>query len=429
MTEASRRILWGIGAVVLFQAAAGAQTAPLTGDAFIQPGVATNYGATPTVNVGGALGLQGLVQFDLTLLPPGTTAASVSNAYLRLFVNKVGAAGAIFVNVATSSWAESTVNGGAGAPGIGAFVAGPINVSVAGSYISIPVTAQVQAWLNGAPNNGLILTANPTSTSVFFDTKESTTTSHPAVLEIDLFGQTGAVGAQGAPGPPGPPGPTGPTGAVGPQGDPGPQGAPGITGPTGSTGLTGPTGPTGATGPKGDTGATGATGPLGPQGSTGLQGAQGPQGTTGPTGPVGSAGPQGPTGNQGLQGVTGPQGPTGPAGLINNNFTISPVQSPGALSGTLTQSVILVNNTSATAIAVTLPPATTVGEEIELVLNDYRTVGGNTANVTAVAGDRILVFPGASVCPSGCTNTTFPVNYTAYFVSDGNHRWYCIDNN
>ncbi len=429
MTGASRRILWGIGAAAIFQAAAGAQTAPLTGDAFIQPGVATNYGATPTVNVGGALGLQGLVQFDLTTLPPGTTAANVSSAYLRLFVNKVGAAGAIFVNVATSSWTESTVNGAGGAPGIGAFVAGPINVSVAGSYISIPVTAQVQAWLGGAPNNGLILTANPTSTSVFFDTKESTTTSHPAVLEIDVFGQSGATGAPGAAGPAGPTGPTGPIGATGAQGDPGPAGATGTTGPAGGTGPIGPTGPTGAAGAKGDTGSTGPAGPTGPQGNPGLAGAPGPQGAVGPTGPVGNAGPQGPTGSQGLPGVTGPQGPTGPAGLINNNFTISPVQAPGTLPNTLTQSVILVNNTSNSLVPVTLPAATTVGEEIELVLNDYRTIGGFTASVSAGAGDRIFVFPGATVCASGCTNTTFPVNYTAYFVSDGNHRWYCIDNN
>ena len=54
-------------------------------------------------------------------------------------------------------------------------------VSVAGSYISIPVTNQVQAWLNGAPNYGFIVSAASASTSVFFDSKEASATSHPAV--------------------------------------------------------------------------------------------------------------------------------------------------------------------------------------------------------------------------------------------------------
>ena len=179
------------------QAAAWAQTVPLVGDTFIAPGTASNFGGTVNVNVGGIAGYQGLFQFDLGSLPPGTTAASVSGASLRLFVNKIGTAGSINVYAATASWTESTVNGLAGAPAPGAFVAGPIGVSVAGTYISIPVTAQVQAWLNGAPNNGFIVTATPSTTSLFFDTKESTSTSHPAVLEIDLSGQPGAIGAPG----------------------------------------------------------------------------------------------------------------------------------------------------------------------------------------------------------------------------------------
>ena len=217
MIGASKRFLFGIGALALLRAAAWAQTVPLVGDAFIAPGTASNFGGTVNVNVGGVAGYQGLFQFDLGSLPPGTTAASVSGASLRLFVNKIGTAGSINVNVATASWSESTVNGLSGV-GVGQLVAGPIAVSVANTYISIPVTAQVQAWLNGAPNNGLIVTANPSTTSLFFDSKESTSTSHPAALEIDLSGQPGAIGAPGSPGAPGVTGAPGPTGATGPQG-------------------------------------------------------------------------------------------------------------------------------------------------------------------------------------------------------------------
>ncbi len=193
----SSRLLWfGIGALVFWQTAAWAQTAPLVGDAFIQPGGATNYGALIMVNVGGVAGFQGLVQFDLSMLPPGTTAANISAASLRLFVNKVGAPGSINVSVPIAAWSESTVNGLSG-PGVGHSVAGPVGVSVAGSYISIPITSQVQSWLNGEPNNGLILTSATPGTNVTFDSKEGTSTSHPAALEIDLLGQPGPVGAQG----------------------------------------------------------------------------------------------------------------------------------------------------------------------------------------------------------------------------------------
>src|SRR5260370_29930315 len=87
MIRASKRFLFGIGALAGFQAAAWAQTVPLVGDAFIAPGSANNFGGTVNVNVGGIAGYQGLFQFDLGNLPPGTTASSASGTSLRLFAN------------------------------------------------------------------------------------------------------------------------------------------------------------------------------------------------------------------------------------------------------------------------------------------------------------------------------------------------------
>ncbi|MBK7928193.1 MAG: collagen-like protein [Bryobacterales bacterium] len=81
----------------------------------------------------------------------------------------------------------------------------------------------------------MLLTA-PSPTSVFFDSKESTGTSRPAVLSVILNGPAGA------------PGPKGETGAQGPQGIQGIQGPRGFTGPTGPTGATGPAGPSTLTG-------------------------------------------------------------------------------------------------------------------------------------------------------------------------------------
>jgi hypothetical protein len=402
MVTGSRRVLLGVGVIALCQMGAWAATAPLVADASFANGNAGQFGGTVTVNVGGAAGYQGLLQFDLSKLPPGTTGASVSSATLRLFLKTVGASGSMDVFAANGPWAESTVTGTGGAPTTGNLVAGGVSASVAGSYLVIPVTAQVKAWISGDPNYGFLLQANPTATSVFFDSKESTSASHPAVLEIELIGGQGPQGAAGPAGPTGPQGPTGPlgvTGSAGAAGAAGPAGttpgAVGATGPTGLAGPTGATGPTGGTGPAGATGATGPqgvagptgiTGPTGPTGSTGPAGAQGPigaagaQGATGVTGvtgstgapgplgaagPTGNAGPQGATGatgpqgtqglqgNAGLTGNQGPQGPTGPQGVINNNFSMiqnvtmtNAFNSAGAqISASDTHNYYVMNNT------------------------------------------------------------------------------------
>jgi hypothetical protein len=165
--------------------------------------------------------------------------------------------------------------------------------------------------------------------SVAFDSKESTSTSHPATLSILLSssgpaGPTGATGATGATGV-GVAGPTGATGATG-VGVAGPTGATGATGagvpgPTGAVGATGATG-VGVAGPTGAVGATGATG-VGVAGPTGAVGATGAAG-------VGVAGPTGATGVLGARGATGPTGPTGPTGA---NSTVAGPAGPTGPSG------------------------------------------------------------------------------------------------
>ncbi len=422
-----RRFLLGIGVLAALEATVWAQTLPLAGDAFIMPGSASNFGGTVNVNVGGVSGFQGLFQFDLSKLPPGTSAAAVSSASLRLYVNKIGAAGSVNVNVATASWTESTVTGLSGV-GVGQLVAGPIAVSVAGSYISIPVTAQVQAWLSGAPNNGLIVTATASTASLFFDSKENTSTSQVAAIDVALTPPLGPTGAPGPAGAQGPPGPTGAPGATGPVGDPGPQGSTGITGPVGLPGLVGPAGPAGPTGPKGPPGITGPTGATGAVGPTGPVGPTGAQGIAGAGGPPGATGPVGPTGNTGTTGAAGGVGPNGPQGVILNNFTISTLQSPGALAASLTQNLVLVSNPPAVA-TYTLPSAGpgTAGKELLIVPTNYSLSGSNDISLTAPATDPIII-GSATVCASGCTNPSFLVSYFVQVVSDGNHHWYCPAN-
>ncbi len=242
-----------LAVLVCTPAAWADNTVALVGDAFYAPGNSTNYGSVPTVNVGSTANNVGLVQFDLTQLPAGTTAASVAEAKLILFANKVTSAGTITIAEAVGSWNESTVNG-TNNPATGNAIESSIPVTAGNVYITVDVTQAVQDWLNSTtPNNGLVIMGS-SGLVALFDSKESTTTSHPAVLSITLTGPAGPPGPTGPTGPPGATGPAGPSGATGPAGAPGPTGATGARGPSGPAGPTGATGPAGATGPQGPAG-------------------------------------------------------------------------------------------------------------------------------------------------------------------------------
>ncbi len=226
---------------------AWAATAPPAGDAHAVQGSAANFGSVSLVNVSGSPSSRGYLQFDLTsALPAGTASSNIAKATLLLFVNKVNTAGSIDVHAAAGSWTEGGING-TNAPGISTPVATAVGVPATGVYIVVDATSIVRDWVGGLlPNNGFVLSANPSNptVSVMFDSKEGTSTSHPPMLDVTLVSM-------------GPAGPTGATGVIGPTG------ANGATGARGATGTTGPTGPTGLTG----LGATGATGPTGPAGN------------------------------------------------------------------------------------------------------------------------------------------------------------------
>ena len=462
----TRSLLVLISVLAALHFPALADTAPLVGDAFFASGSAGHFGTTATVNVGGTAGYQGLLKFDLSKLPPGTSGGSVANATLRIFVNKITTAGGIDVYLANGSWDEATITG-TGFPSPGTLVAPNISVAVVNTYIVIPVTDQVKAWLDGATNDGFLLVANPGSTSISIDSKENQATSHPAVLEIDLVAPAGPSGSAGVAGPAGGSGPTGPVGGqgqtghsgpagtiqgpVGPNGDAGPVGPTGPAGNVGVAGPQGPMGPAGPAGPKGDTGAAGITGffgsagpagpvgPTGPQGPAGIKGSTGAPGSAGPSGPRGPAGQTGPTGLTGDPGIagsagaSGPQGPRGPVGapgpaglagaigpkgVINNNFTISSSLAPGTIATDDNRNVLLVNNTSGGAVTVTLPPANVAGKVITVVGSDF-TAAGNSMLVKPQGTDKLLSF--STIITSASVG--FQANFWAQVVSDGGGIW------
>src|SRR5580698_9709406 len=71
-----------------------AAQATLVADAHVNSALPTvNSGAISNLDVGG--GYTTLLQFDLSMLPAGTTASQVSRAVLRLYVNRVTTAGVV----------------------------------------------------------------------------------------------------------------------------------------------------------------------------------------------------------------------------------------------------------------------------------------------------------------------------------------------
>jgi len=357
-------------ALVLLPAAAIAQSVPLTQDSYVLPGTAGNYGIQQTINVGGSNAFQGLVQFDLSTLPSGTTAANIGKATLVIFAKTVTAAGTINISTANGSWTESGVNGN-NAPTAGTAVASGVGVSTAEQFLYVDATNAVKSWITTpASNNGFIITPNDGVVNIAFDSKESTSTSHPAVLEVTLI----AVGAPGSTGATGPTGATGTTGATGP------------TGGTGTTGATGPTG-VGTTGSTGSTGATGPTGHTGPTGPTGLNGSTGPSGPQGPTGNNGSVGPTGPTGaSSGGASIYG-DGSDGAGSFSTANWTTSPPNTTlqfttFSVTGTLTvPSGLIIRATGNVTISgqIVVAPSITNGAGIGSSLSVVDGTGGNVA--------------------------------------------------
>jgi hypothetical protein len=174
----------------LLATAAHAQITPL-GDSYTNTANPTkNFGAATLLDVDGASQTT-YIQFNLASIP---STASVSQATLKLYVNTVTTAGSFNVDYVNGAWAESTIDA-SNAPPLGAAIASNVSVTTAdkSQYILVNVTSAVQAWLNGSEtNNGLALVANSTFDATF-DSKENTTTSHPAELDIAFAGGDGTI--------------------------------------------------------------------------------------------------------------------------------------------------------------------------------------------------------------------------------------------
>ncbi|MBZ5677902.1 MAG: DNRLRE domain-containing protein [Acidobacteriia bacterium] len=393
--------------VLLLPAILSAQTAPLSGDAFINAGDGLNYGGLPTINVGGAANSQGLLMFDLSQV----AGAPVAWARLRLFVNQVNTPGTVDLYTASASWTESSVNGTSGiVPGT--LLQAGIPISVARSYVTLDVTNQVRSWASGSTNTGFLVVANPGTTEIFLDSKENVGTSHAATLEV-VLGGSGVTGPTGPSGPAGAPGAIGLAGAAGPIGNPGATGPAGVAGAAGPTGTTGPVGATGASGPQGNSGPAGVAGPTG---ATGPVGATGPSGASGAPGLAGAAGATGATGPVGLTGAAGASGASGLAGPSFSNVDSASVLANGATIDGSDQHFLFFVNNAGGSVTVTLPLASSAaGKQIRV--QNITPGNGNTLTVNRQGSD--LIFD--HIITTGVTSITRGAGIT--LASDGGTRW------
>ena len=374
----------------LVPAAVMAQSLLPLQDAYVVPGNSSNFGTAVNITVGSS-GSEGLVQFDLSSLPNNVSAGNIQRALLTLYVNHINTPGSINILTANGIWTETGVNG-TNAPVGSATLASGVAIGNSGVYITVDATAAVQGWITDpSTNNGFLIQANG-STSVQFDSKESSATSHAAVLSIYIAnsgpaGPTGPQGLTGATGPTGANGVTGPTGATGSAGANGATGPTGATGSAGANGVTGPTGATGSAGANGATGPTGATGTVGAVGATGPTGARGATGATGATGSAGAtgaAGANGATGPQGPAGPTGPQGPQG-VGLVKdaNGNALGTLVDFKYVQGGVTGVTVITSNLYVVTINLdgTFNPAQVYWTAASCGGTPYLSSGGNTQNI------------------------------------------------
>jgi hypothetical protein len=278
---------------------------PSTADAHLSATApAANFGALPQLSIGN--GSVALINFDLGPLPPLSSSSSVGKATLIVYVNRALAAGRLDVMPVLAPWTESGVSR-ATQPALGAVAANSDVITQGNTVLRIDITAQFKSWIDApATAYGVALRANAADPGSFvLDSKENTTTSQPAHIEVSLVPVAGQAGGKGD---------TGDIGLRGPQGTAGPAGAPGLAGQQGLPGVSGLAGGTGATGAKGPRGDSGNPGAIGAKGEKGPVGKNGPRGSKGEPGPLGNPGPVGPQGFGGAQGTQGPQGPTGNQG-------------------------------------------------------------------------------------------------------------------
>ena len=123
-----------------------------------------------------------LYRFDLAsaAIPAGST---ILSATARFYVVKAHPQGPVTIHRVTENWAEGTSNWNNMNKNMEAAVLATIPPqSVAGEWVSVNLTSQVQAWLNGQSNHGIMLRAPTEAVDAEYSSRDST--SYYPRLEI-----------------------------------------------------------------------------------------------------------------------------------------------------------------------------------------------------------------------------------------------------
>jgi hypothetical protein len=188
---AKRQLISLLGVSLLMWSAAHAQLTP-SQDAYTNTAdPTTNYGVSKLLNVESSQTTY--IQFDLSAIPAGYTGSNITKASLKLYVNTVPKGGNFNVDYVNGTWMESTITASL-APALGTTIQASVPLTTAdkNQYIIVDITAAVQAWLNGTANDGIALVGN-SPVDATFDSKESTTTSHPPELDIVFAGGSSGI--------------------------------------------------------------------------------------------------------------------------------------------------------------------------------------------------------------------------------------------
>lgn len=160
---------------------------PASADASVSTASASarkNYGSLKRLAV--SKNQSAYIAFDLSALPLGTTSDQVTGATLRLFVESPLSPGAVVIRPASTPWLEEGISGSNAPAPTGAAIR--VEISNQRAFVDVDVTSFVQAWVNGLPNNGLIIAPEVAGSpiKINFDSKENTASAHPPILDITL---------------------------------------------------------------------------------------------------------------------------------------------------------------------------------------------------------------------------------------------------
>jgi hypothetical protein len=187
--------------VLLAATVAHAQLTPSGGSYTNSADSTTNYDAKPLLDVESASQTT-YIKFNLSSIPSGYTGADITQATLKLYADAVTKAGSFHLDYVNGTWLENTITYN-NAPALGSTIAASVPLTTAdkNQYILINVTSALQAWLNGSQANDGIALLGSSPLNASFDSKESTTTSHAAELDIVFVGGgtiTGVTTASGS---------------------------------------------------------------------------------------------------------------------------------------------------------------------------------------------------------------------------------------